>query len=110
MECVEEFAAGGVVEQFGVGLFGDRGGGVAEQFRDDLEPEPVVEQVAAEGAASVVNTSRNTTRRRIGTSGYGTPRNVSRSTKTVTEPRPFVISSILRRSDDFPTPRRPRTY
>ena len=32
---MEEFAAGGVVEQFGVGLFGDRGGGVAEQFRDD---------------------------------------------------------------------------
>ena len=35
MECVEEFAAGGVVEEFGVGVFGDGGGGVAEQFADD---------------------------------------------------------------------------
>ena len=32
MECVEEFAAGGVVEQLGVGLFGDGGGGVAEEL------------------------------------------------------------------------------
>jgi len=30
LEGVEEFAAGGVVEQFGVGPFGDGGGGVAE--------------------------------------------------------------------------------
>ncbi len=51
---MEEFAAGGVVEQFGVGVFGDGGGGVAEQFADDFEPEPVVEEVAAEGAAQGV--------------------------------------------------------
>jgi hypothetical protein len=38
LECVEEFAAGGVVEQFGVGVLGDGGGGVAEEFGDDLEP------------------------------------------------------------------------
>jgi hypothetical protein len=36
LECVEEFAAGGVVEEFGVGVFGDGGGGVAEQFADDF--------------------------------------------------------------------------
>ena len=36
-ECLQEFASGGVVEQLGVGALGDRGGGVAEQFGDDLE-------------------------------------------------------------------------
>jgi hypothetical protein len=41
LEGVEEFAAGGVVEQLGVGLFGDGGCGVAEQFADDFEAEAV---------------------------------------------------------------------
>jgi hypothetical protein len=54
VEGVEEFAAGGVVEQLGVGLFGDGGGGVAEQFADDFEAEALVEEVAAEGAAQGV--------------------------------------------------------
>jgi hypothetical protein len=54
VEGVEEFAAGGVVEQLGVGLFGDGGGGVAEQFADDFESEAMVEEVAAEGAAQGV--------------------------------------------------------
>jgi len=51
---VEEFAAGGVVEELGVGLFGDGGGCVAEEFADDFEAEAVVEEVAAEGAAQRV--------------------------------------------------------
>ena len=54
MEGVEKFAAGGVVEELGVGLFGDGGGCVAEEFADDFEAEAVVEQVAAEGAAQRV--------------------------------------------------------
>jgi hypothetical protein len=44
LECVEEFAASGVVEKFGVGVFGDGGGGVTEQFADDFEAEAVVDQ------------------------------------------------------------------
>ena len=47
---MEEFAAGGVVEELGVGLFGDSGGCVSEEFADDFEAEAVVEEVAAEGA------------------------------------------------------------
>jgi len=45
LECVEEFAAGGVVEELGVGAFGDGGGGVAEEFGDDFEAEAVVEEM-----------------------------------------------------------------
>jgi hypothetical protein len=51
---MEEFAAGGVVEELGVSLFGDGGCGVAEEFADDFEAEAVVEEVAAEGAAQGV--------------------------------------------------------
>jgi len=45
LECVEEFAAGGVVEELGVGAFGDGGGGVAEEFGDDFGAEAVVEEM-----------------------------------------------------------------
>src|SRR6266511_651332 len=53
-EGVEEFAAGGVVEDFGVGVFGGGGGGVAEQFADDFEAQAAVDEVAGEGAAEGV--------------------------------------------------------
>ena len=46
VEVVEEFAAGGVVEELGVGLFGDGGGCVAEEFADDFEAEAVVEEAS----------------------------------------------------------------
>jgi hypothetical protein len=54
VEGVEEFFAGGVVEEFCVGAFGDGGGGVAEQFADDFESEAVVEEVAGEGSSEGV--------------------------------------------------------
>jgi hypothetical protein len=56
VEGVEELAAGGVVEELRVGLFGDGGVCVAEEFADDFESEAVVEEVAAEGASECVRT------------------------------------------------------
>jgi 7-keto-8-aminopelargonate synthetase-like enzyme len=49
-EGVEEFLAGGVVEEFGVGALGDGGRGVAKEFGDDFQPKAVVQELGGEGA------------------------------------------------------------